>query len=92
MTPQEILENITNKIQGDGTNYTAQDDEALAFIQKAIEKQIPKRPKNIKISPNSDPFIRKNERTGICPMCGAASISSEHHCICGQALDWGEGE
>ena len=39
MTPQEAIEIITNAVQGDGTKITAEQDEALAFVQKTIEKQ-----------------------------------------------------
>ena len=42
MTLQEAIEIITNAIQTE--NMTAEQDKALAIVQKALEKQIPKRP------------------------------------------------
>ena len=41
MTPQEAIEIITNAIQTD--NMTAEQDKALAIVQRAVEKQIPKK-------------------------------------------------
>ena len=85
MTPQEIYEYITDKIQGDGTNYTAQDDEALAFVQKAIKKQIPRKPD----------VDLLNIFTTKCSACGNLTnyvISANYCSACGQALDWSENE
>ena len=40
MTVQEAIEIITNAVQND--NMTAEQDKALAIVQKAAEKQMPK--------------------------------------------------
>ena len=57
----------------------------------ALEKQIPKQPNIWKdryyISP--DPY--DDDWGYSCPCCGNRDIDyPEHHCICGQALDWSE--
>ena len=45
MTPQEAIEIITNAIQTE--NMTAEQDKALAIVQKATDKQIPKKVKKV---------------------------------------------
>lgn len=45
MTPEEAIEIITNAIQTD--NMTAEQDKALAIVQKATEKQIAKKAKKV---------------------------------------------
>ena len=58
---------------------------------EALEKQIPKKPiiwfERYYFSP--DPY---DDSWGYeCPCCGNRDIDyPEHHCICGQALDWSE--
>lgn len=88
MTPQEAIEIITNAIQTD--NMTAEQDKALALVQRAVEKQIPKKPTDI-----CTPVVT----WGLCPICkgelnkfgGRANrvFYSNAFCPdCGQALDW----
>lgn len=86
MSAQEALEIITNAIQLD--NMTAEQDEALAIVQKALEKQIPKKPIKAK------EHIRYS-MCYICPNCqrtfnGTGIASYCYHC--GQALVWGDTE
>lgn len=63
-------------------------DEAVSMAIKALEKQIPKQPifweNKYYFSPTP------NDDWGYeCPCCGNQDIDyPEHHCICGQALDW----
>lgn len=89
MTPQEAVEIITNAIQTD--NMMAEQDKALAIVQKAVEKLIPKKPTDI-----CAPVIT----WGVCPICkgelnklgGRANRVFESNAFCpdcGQALDWG---
>lgn len=88
MTPQEAIEIITNAIQTD--NMTAEQDKALAIVQKATEKLMPKKPTDI-----CTPVVT----WGLCPICkgelnklgGRANrvFDSNAFCPdCGQALDW----
>ena len=90
MTPQEAIEIITNAIQTD--NMTAEQDKALAIVQKATEKQIPKKPTDI-----CTPVVT----WGLCPVCkgelnklgGRANrvFKGNAYCMdCGQALDWSD--
>ena len=60
------------------------------YAVDALEKQIPKRPD---IWDNKYYFSpTPNDDWGYeCPCCGNRDIDyPEHHCICGQALDWSE--
>ena len=60
------------------------------YAAKALEKQIPQKPffweEKYYYSPTP------NDDWGYeCPCCGNRDIDyPEHHCICGQALDWSE--
>ena len=84
MTPQEAIEIITNAVQGDGTKITAEQDEALAIVQRATKKRIPRMPKIIG-SPAD-----YNER---CPNCNERVdiFADSRFCQqCGQALDWSQ--
>lgn len=82
MTSKEALEIITNAIQSN-KNMTAEQDMALAIAQKALEKQIPKKPLDITTEYDGD--------YGRCPCCGMP-VSDFHEMkrcgSCGQALDW----
>ena len=77
MTPQEAIEIITNAIQTD--NMTAEQDKALAIVQKALEKQIAKKPADY------DGKIK----VGFCPDCESV-VTSDFCDNCGQALDWSD--
>lgn len=90
MTPQEAIEIITNAIQTD--NMTAEQDKALAIVQKATEKQMPKKPIDI-----YTPVVT----WGLCPICKGEFnklggkpnrvFKSNAFCPdCGQALCWND--
>lgn len=49
---------------------------------KALEKQIPK-----KVCFDNENGIYETEH---CPTCFRRLMPNEHHCRCGQALDWNE--
>ena len=53
---------------------------ALGCAAEALEKQIPKKPKL-----DNDNGIYETEH---CPNCNRRLFPNEHHCRCGQALDW----
>lgn len=72
---------------------TAEQDKALAIVQKATDKQIPKKP--IEDTANLIDF-----KTFYCPICNKKIVSRldgewiagrpQKYCDdCGQALDWG---
>ena len=89
MSPQEVIEIIKNKIQSDGICVTEHEDEALAFAQRAMEKEIEKKPKNptglnqIGACPNCKRFVSRFEQSH-------GKITIPRCKWCGQALDWGE--
>lgn len=69
-----------------------QERESEILIKEALEKQIPKKPvfwENkyyFSPSPNDDWGYE-------CPCCGSQDVDyPDHHCECGQALDWRETE
>ncbi len=52
-------------------------------IAKALEKQIPKKPKALRT------YDRKLSAMGDCPVCGRTVDNNENYCFnCGQRLDW----
>lgn len=60
-------------------------------VIEALEKQIPKKPliwRGIKTPESPIPF---DDWGYECPCCGNQEIDyPDHHCECGQALDWSE--
>lgn len=64
---------------------------AIQIAIKSIEKQIPKKPliwRGIKTPESPIPF---DDWGYECPCCGNQEIDyPDHHCECGQALDWRE--
>lgn len=87
MNIQKALEIITNAIQTG--NVTAGQDMALAIAQKALEKQMPKKP-----IPTEEQHIRYSMNY-ICPLCGKhfSGTGIADYCYhCGQALDWSDTE
>ena len=88
MTPQEKdrIENAIRHIQ----TATDIDPWAMELAVEALEKQIPKKP-----------VQDKKPRYGmgyeyydwVCPTCGCflahePQRKGNHHCVCGQAIDW----
>ena len=76
-------------------NYDDSDiNEAIHCAVKALEKQILKKP--IK----TNPVCYEKTKDGqeyyafdyFCPMCNEQIKIIEHHCKCGQALDWSDAE
>lgn len=84
MTTDEALEIITNAVQSGGYDVTK--DRALAIVQKAVEKQIPKKP------------LKEDDKYDACPLCGRVFLRREPACglkiiqyckWCGQLIDLG---
>ena len=58
--------------------------EARNMAIKALEKQIPKKP----YKDNENGIYEKE----YCPICHRSLFPNDHHCICGQAIDWSDEE
>ena len=58
--------------------------DALDMAIQALEKQIPKKP----YKDNENGIYEKE----YCPICHRSLFPSDHHCICGQAIDWSDEE
>lgn len=83
MTEQEAIE-VISKIEIPSSADIPAVLEAFEIMKKATEKQIAKKP--VKRS-----FIVPYEGINVCPSCKEPLPSSkEHHCKCGQKLDWRE--
>ena len=69
-------------------------DEACIVAIEALEKQIPKKP----VRKNPICYCKKTNGEEYyayyyyCPVCGTKLTLWEHHCACGQAIDWSDGE
>ena len=58
--------------------------EAFQMAIQALEKQIPKKP----YKDNENGIYEKE----YCPICHRSLFPNDHHCICGQAIDWSDEE
>lgn len=58
--------------------------EAMRMAIQSLEKQIPKKPYN-----DNENGIYEKE---YCPICHRSLFPNDHHCICGQAIDWSDEE
>lgn len=56
--------------------------EALNMAVDALEKKIPKKP----YSDNDNGIYEKE----CCPNCHRSLFPNDHHCRCGQSLDWSD--
>ncbi len=86
MTPQGAIEIIKIAIAEVEWNYPMEYAEAFEIAISALEKQIPKKPKVLKVHDIS------GYKYGDCH-CGEHIMDDEKFCSnCGQALDWSEEE
>lgn len=60
--------------------------QALAVAIEALEKQIPKKPDE-SFDGYADGYPVMDY---YCPNCGKEVEVDEHHCICGQSIDWSD--
>ena len=58
--------------------------DALEMAINTLEKQIPKKP----YKDNENGIYEKE----YCPICHRSLFPNDHHCICGQAIDWSDEE
>ena len=82
MTYEEAIKNINalNAMCGQKSLYDAEFESALALAILALEKQIPKKP----YKDNENGVYEKEH----CPSCHRSLFPNDHHCECGQAIDW----
>lgn len=59
-------------------------DSALTIVRNALEKQTPKKPIKVDSGVYDYPFDYE------CPYCSENVDELDHHCKCGQTLDWSE--
>lgn len=93
MTPQEAILRIKNHIEVHSRkekHFAVKITEALNMAIEALEKQIPKQPLKWEYWTVESPI--PNDDWGYeCPCCENRDIDyPEHHCECGQTLDWGD--
>ena len=71
--------------QGIPLNTTKEElAEAMRMAIQALEKHIPKKP----YKDNENGIYEKE----YCPICHRSLFPNDHHCICGQAIDWSDEE
>ena len=86
MTPAEAIE-LIKKVAFSVENEI-EEIKASKFITalktaiETLEKQIPKKP----YSDNDNGIYEKD----CCPTCHRSLFPNDHHCKCGQALDWSD--
>ncbi len=99
MTPQETLnwcEQFTNNLVKANVDVKKRTLglQAMQIIRSALKKQIPKKP----IKKNPICYARTKDGHEhftfdyYCPHCNEKIKTTEHHCECGQTLDWSESE
>ena len=79
MTYEEAIKILTElkPIPVDGFKIIAK---AYDLAIEALEKQIPKKP----YKDNENGVYEKEH----CPSCHRSLFPNDHHCECGQAIDW----
>ena len=95
MTAQEAIKGLEYLISGDCTDNQQAFIKEIEIAISALEKQIPKKPKIVKIESEYD------TRDYFCPICNKCFIhfvdgefyagNKDCYCSnCGQALDWSD--
>lgn len=84
MTNEEAIKSINalNAVCSQKDFYDAEFESALALAIDALKKQIPKKP----YKDNENGMYEKEH----CPSCYRSLFPNDHHCECGQAIDWEE--
>lgn len=81
MTAAEIQKHLVCILNNN--QFTRADKKAMYLAINAINKQIPKKPTNLR------GFGKYSTVIGTCPICGGGNNSKYPYCGgCGQALDW----
>ena len=85
MTYSEAIKIMKRDLQIQLENKALPDGiEAIQIAIQALEKQIPKKP----YKDNENGIYEKE----YCPICHRSLFPNDHHCICGQAIDWRDEE
>lgn len=84
MTPQKALNLLNDTEFAEKHQGKEEYTEMLLMCKEALEKQIPKKP----YSDNDNGIYEKD----CCPTCHRSLFPNDHHCRCGQALDWSDTE
>ena len=85
MTESEAIKILQRDLQIQLENKALPDGiEAIQIAIQALEKQIPKKP----YKDNENGVYEKE----YCPICHRSLFPNDHHCICGQAIDWSDEE
>ena len=85
MTESEAIKILQRDLQIQLENKALPDGiEAIQIAIQALEKQIPKKP----YKDNENGIYEKE----YCPICHRSLFPNDHHCICGQAIDWSDEE
>ena len=93
MKVSEAIEEIRNMQK---FNYTLADDEVFELAIKSLEMQTPKKPIYSDFDDNGNDEIIPYK--AVCPVCGCEfefgtwNDEENHHCRCGQKIDWKGGE
>ena len=94
MTPREAKILFEEDLKDGKCNEHCPECNARELAISALEKQIPKKP--IKKNPVCYAKTKDGQEyfafDYFCPNCSEKIKLSEHHCICGQALDWSDTE
>ena len=83
MTESEAIKEL-HEIRPRGGIIPQKRAEAIDVAIKALEKQIPKKP----YKDNENGVYEKDH----CPTCHRSLFPNDHHCECGQAIDWSDEE
>ena len=78
MTYQEAIEILQE--EHDYCQETSYVIKALEMAIEALEKEIPEKP----CKDNENGVYEKEH----CPSCHRSLFPNDHHCECGQAIDW----
>lgn len=82
MTPEEAIKVMYNLVLSIAEGDTESERRAIEIAVKALKKQMPKKP-------------YQDDENGVhekdyCPTCHRSLFPYDHHCRCGQAIDWTE--
>lgn len=80
MTNEEALKHFKSLQKRYTTEHNGVMCEKVEVAIEALEKQIPKKP----YKDNENGVYEKE----YCLACHRSLFPNDHHCICGQALDW----
>ena len=75
---EDLEEQVVERLKE--ASYERFGNDGVGIAIQALEKQIPKKP----YKDNENGIYEKE----YCPICHRSLFPNDHHCICGQAIDW----